>query len=218
MANEDVKDTPESEVSPPKKKSLPMPVIIAVAAVAVGVGGFFAGKMMGGKPAATADKPAATESQTPAPAAGAGEAKPAGGETAAAEPPAGEPGQPANGGAPAETAAPAPSDSKAVALSLDEFTVNLNDPFGKRYANIQMSLEVAGRDFVPKIKEDELLMAKIRDAILLVISSKSFSEMNSVAGKITLKEEIMMRINEILKSSLNAEPVKDVLFPKFLIQ
>lgn len=218
MANEEIKETPESEVSPPKKKGLPLPILVAVVAVAVGAGGFFAGKMLGGKGAA----PAATASTPATPPAAGGQAQPTegGGVAGADATPAGEPAPAGEGaGAPAGEATPAGGGGdKPAALSLDEFTVNLNDPFGKRYVNVLISLEVAGRDYIARIKEDELLMAKVRDVILLVLSSKSYSEMNSVAGKVTLKEEIMMRVNEILKSGLNAEPVKDVLFPKFLIQ
>ncbi len=89
-------------------------------------------------------------------------------------------------------------------LQLDEFTVNLNDPFGRRYANLLISLEVENKEIIEKIKKDELLMPKIRDRIFMIISSKTFNDMNSVAGKITLKEEMLMQINEILMAVFNS--------------
>jgi len=103
-------------------------------------------------------------------------------------------------------------------LALEKFTVNLNDPFGRRYAEILINLKIARKSLVSKIQEHELLLPQIRDEIFMIISSKSYPELNSVSGKVTLKEEIMIRINELIKDTMGQEPVQDVFFGNFIIQ
>jgi flagellar basal body-associated protein FliL len=103
-------------------------------------------------------------------------------------------------------------------LALETFTVNLDDPFGKRYAECDLNLVLKDRNLVPGIKENVLVMAKIRHEIFMTISAKSYGDLKSTAGKITLFEEIQMRVNEILKEQLGVEPVVEVLQTRFLMQ
>lgn len=103
-------------------------------------------------------------------------------------------------------------------LVLDPFTVNLNDPFGRRYAQINMKLKITNKGMSARITGNELMMSEIRDEIFMVISSKSYNELKNTSGKITLKEEIRMRVNEIIKAQFDQEPVQKVFFEKFLIQ
>lgn len=103
-------------------------------------------------------------------------------------------------------------------LALDTFTVNLNDPFGRRYIEVILNLIIEKKDLVPKIKENELLMPKIRHEVFMTISAKSYTDLKSTSGKVTLFEEIQMRVNEILKEHMGIEPVVEVIQTKFLIQ
>jgi flagellar basal body-associated protein FliL len=103
-------------------------------------------------------------------------------------------------------------------LALETFTINLNDPFGRRYAEIQMNLRLKQKEFLVLITENELIIPQIRDEIFMIISGKSYMDLKSTSGKITLKEEIMMRVNEIVKEELGFEPVNNVFFIKFLVQ
>ncbi len=103
-------------------------------------------------------------------------------------------------------------------LVLDEFTVNLTDPFGRRYGNFLIKLEFEKQSYINKVKENELLMSKIRHEVNMILSSKSFRELNTPAGKQMLGEEIMMRVNEKINELLNIEPVIDVFFDKILMQ
>lgn len=195
---EEIKETPEVEVSPKKKKGIPMVAIIAGVAVLALGGGLLVGKILGGKGGSKPNSPAVTQPKEANKEAAAGAEK-----------------TPGTG---KEVAAAGENGNKAGLLDLEEFTVNLIDPFGRRYANLLISLEIESRDLVAKIKADELLIPKIRDQIFSIISAKTKDDMTSVAGKIALKEEIMIRVNEIIKQSLSVEPVKSVLFNKFLIQ
>ncbi len=185
MAISEDKQTPESDVSPPRGKGIPKIAIYLAIALFVAGAGFFVGKIIFGGPAEPAAELPVIEAGT--------EVKPS------------------------EDARP-PQEIRPGILQLDEFTVNLNDPFGRRYANLHIGLEIENRDLVSRIREDELLMPRIRDMVFMIVSAKGYNELNTVSGKITLKEEIQIRLNEIIKPVLGREPVRDVYFSKFLIQ
>ena len=186
---------PEEDGSPPKKGNLSTIIIIAVIAIVMGVGGFFAGKIVSGGDQIN------NTAQT-------GNAK------TGAEIPGSYTGYITNG----KTGERPEEKRKQGLLSLETFTVNLNDPFGKRYAECDLNLVLDDRGLVPRIKENALVMAKIRHEIFMTISAKSYSDLKSTAGKITLFEEIQMRVNEILKEQIGVEPVLEVLQTKFLMQ
>jgi flagellar basal body-associated protein FliL len=190
---------PEEDGSPPKKGNLSTIIIIAVIAIVMGVGGFFAGKILSGGDQIN------NTAQT-------GDAK------AGAEIPGSYTGYVTSGKTGGETGERPEEKRKQGLLSLETFTVNLNDPFGKRYAECDLNLVLDDRGLVPKIKENVLVMAKIRHEIFMTISAKSYSDLKSTAGKITLFEEIQMRVNEILKEQIGVEPVLEVLQTKFLMQ
>ncbi len=206
MVDMDFKDTEEGGA--PGKRSFPSILIIFFLLVVVGVGAFYAGKLLsGGENSNTStqagdqkgirdsgDKTGDTTGQGNRKTGSTGNTQQGTGGTAGME--KGDPGF----------------------LPLDTFTVNLNDPFGRRYVECVLNLVLDDKSLVPKIKGNELVMAKIRHEIFMTISAKSYDELKSTAGKITLFEEIQMRVNEALKEKLGVEPVLEVLQTKFLMQ
>ena len=198
MVDSDFRE-PEVGAAPPKKGKLTTIIIAAVIAIAMGAGGFFAGKILYG--------PTRIENTAPT-----GDTK-AGGET-----PGKYTGEETGGKTGGETGEKPVTKEQQGLLSLETFTVNLDDPFGKRYAECDLNLVLNDRNLVPTIKENALVMAKIRHEIFMTISAKSYGDLKSTAGKITLFEEIQMRVNEILKEQMGVEPVLEVLQTKFLMQ
>jgi flagellar FliL protein len=187
-----------------KKGGLPTIVIIIIVAALMGVGGFFVGRILSGgekeKPPVTQPEnqqakkqEETTNSKDQAVAAVVdGQEQKQGQEFA--------------------------SKSKSGILPLDAFTVNLNDPFARRYVEVLVNLEIKNKAYIPKITENELMIPRMRDEIFMIISAKSYSELNSTSGKVALKEEIQMRINELMKEEFGQEPVSQVYFTKFIIQ
>ena len=189
-----------------QKKGMITWILLGVVALALGGGGYFLGRM-GKTPEPVAQQEAQAQQGTD------GAPK----ETGAEGPKATEePTDPT--GKNAEQVKADAGTVQAGALLLDEFTVNLSDPFGRRFGNFLINLEIRDKTLIPKIKEDELLMAKIRDEIFMIISSKSYNELNNVSGKETLKDEITIRVNERIHDALGVEPVGAVYFVKFLMQ
>lgn len=77
-----------------------------------------------------------------------------------------------------------------VFVSLDQFTVNLADEGGERFAQIAVTLEVANEQVDKAI---HARMPSIRNAVLLLISSKKADDLLSLDGKKALAEEIALR-------------------------
>ncbi len=197
MVDPDFRES-EERGAPPKKGKLTTIIIAAVIAIAMGVGGFFAGRILSG---------GEQIKNTPT-----NDAR-AGGET-----PGKYTGEDPRFITSAEIGESPEEKGRQGLLSLETFTVNLNDPFGKRYAECDLNLVLNDRNLVPRIKANALVMAKIRHEIFMTISAKSYSDLKSTAGKITLFEEVQMRVNEILKEQLGVEPVVEVLQTRFLMQ
>jgi flagellar FliL protein len=190
------------------KKGLPLFVYIIIIAVIMGAAGFFAGKIFSGgennKEKAAVEK---TEKQEPADTKDDQKEKT---EEDTTEADSGEKTEEDDG--------TLVSKSKAGILVLDPFTVNLNDPFGRRYIEVVVNLEISNKVYVSKINENELMKPRMRDEIFMIISAKSYNELRSTSGRVTLKEEIMMRVNELMKEEFDKEPVTRVYFTKFIIQ
>ncbi len=94
---------------------------------------------------------------------------------------------------------------------LDSFIVNLQDNSGTRYLKVTINLELEEDGSKGEI---ERLMPKIRDSLIILLSSKSYNEIGTVEGKYRLREEMVERINSILKD----DRVLTAYFTEFVIQ
>lgn len=118
----------------------------------------------------------------------------------------------AKGKAEGEAAKEGQPEKPGTVITLEPFIVNLADPTGKRY--LKLSLAVDAKD--EKIKADvEARMPQIRDSILLLLTSKSFADISTVAGKIRLRNEVLKIFNRILGS---VGAVHAIYFTEFVIQ
>ena len=102
---------------------------------------------------------------------------------------------------------------KSVVCPLDAFIVNLMDKsgLGKRYLKVTMKLEVGSE------KDKEVLenhTPQIRDTVLLLLSSLTFKDINSIEGKLDLKQSLISRINRVLGDGR----VKEIFFSEFVVQ
>ncbi len=96
--------------------------------------------------------------------------------------------------------------------TMDKFTVNLaGEP--KRTIRIEVNLEMLGKDgFEEIINPDN--RAKARDQIVRILNDKTFSELESIQGKLFLKDRIASALNGLLEQGV----VKDVYFSEFVVQ
>jgi flagellar FliL protein len=103
------------------------------------------------------------------------------------------------------------AEGESSMVTLPTFLVNLADPLGRRYLKLTVDVEVKNEAAAEELRENE---AKVRDAIILLLSSKSYSDLSTLEGKILLKKEIVERLNLLLGSP----KVKRVYFTEMVVQ
>jgi flagellar FliL protein len=95
--------------------------------------------------------------------------------------------------------------------NMEPFLVNLADQGRPRYLKIKMSIESQEM----KVNEEyEKRLPQLRDTILTVLSSKSYGEISDSEGKKRLREEIIVKLNRLLRGF----QVRTVYFTEFMIQ
>ncbi len=99
----------------------------------------------------------------------------------------------------------------AVTMPLDPFLVNLADKESRRYLKLKVELEV---DSEGSAKELEKSLPRIRDALILLLSSKTYLDLSTYDGKQQLKQEIKQRVTALP----NGSKVTEVFFTEFVAQ
>ncbi len=108
-----------------------------------------------------------------------------------------------------------------VYIAMDAFTVNLVPETGDQYLQVTINVEAEDAAVGETMK---VHMPKLRNRIMLILSSKKASELASREGKEALAEEIRESIKGVIgeppaKGKKEAAgPVKEVLFTAFIIQ
>ncbi|MBB5608704.1 MULTISPECIES: flagellar basal body-associated protein FliL [unclassified Janthinobacterium] len=102
-----------------------------------------------------------------------------------------------------------------VFVPIDSFTVNLQPENGEQYLQIAFTLQVPNPEEMDNIK---LNMPKVRSRLLLLLSGKKASELNTVEGKQQLAAEIIAQVNQPFVDKGPEQEVSDVLFTAFIIQ
>jgi flagellar FliL protein len=104
------------------------------------------------------------------------------------------------------------SETGPLVYTMDKFTVNLaGEP--KRTIRLEVNLEMLGKEgFEEVINSDN--RAKARDSIVRILNDKTFGDLESIQGKLFLKDRIATDINALLDKGV----VKDVYFSEFVVQ
>lgn len=96
-------------------------------------------------------------------------------------------------------------------VSLPPQVVNLADPLGRRYLKVGIDVEVNTLKGAAKLQEH---MAQIKDSLLLLLSSKTYKDLEGITNKLELKKEIVERLNQVVNDVF----VVNVYFTEFVIQ
>lgn len=100
-------------------------------------------------------------------------------------------------------------EKKTALLPLDPFVVNLAEQ--GRFLKVTMQLELADAEDQAIATEK---VPQFRDAIITLISSKSAEGLSSPEGKIQLKDELLLRLNQ----TSGKEIFKNIYFTEFVMQ
>lgn len=103
-------------------------------------------------------------------------------------------------------------DFEPMVYTMDKFTVNLGgEP--QRTIRLEINLQMLGKDGFEEVMEPDN-RAKARDKIVRLLNDKNFSDIDSIQGKLFLKDKIAGEVNGILRRGV----VKDVFFSDFVVQ
>jgi len=107
---------------------------------------------------------------------------------------------------------PIPEEAKiGPMVEIKEFVVNIIGEDATHYVKASLSLEM---DKDSALEEVSKRMPQIRDAILLLISNKTFAELQDIQGKNQVKAELKSKINSFLKTG----SVNNIYLTDFVVQ
>jgi len=116
-------------------------------------------------------------------------------------------------GAPAKAEGGAPGAAVGAAniFPLEPFIVNIYDGQELRYLKVKVELEMAGAGVKAEL---DSRLAPIRDAVLVLLSTKTLQDIQDIQGKNQLKDEILASINKIIPPGKIAK----IYFTDFVVQ
>lgn len=97
-----------------------------------------------------------------------------------------------------------------IMYTMDQFNTNL-EGVPRRFVRMQISLEMLDEEGYEEVIS---LGAEARDSIVKILNTKKFDEVESVQGKLHLKNQITAQINSFLQHGV----VKNVYFSDFVVQ
>lgn len=109
-----------------------------------------------------------------------------------------------------KTAETASSKTVLNLVSIPTVTINLADKDTIRYLKVGFDVELSTKDSAQALEEQK---ARIRDSIIILLSSKTYADIASTEGKLKVKNEIATRLNQIL----GVPRVVQIYFNEFVI-
>ncbi|HIJ59116.1 MAG TPA: flagellar basal body protein FliL [Nitrospirae bacterium] len=100
---------------------------------------------------------------------------------------------------------------ETVNFALDPFVVNLSDLAGNRFLKVSVQLELANAKLLDLAKAK---VPQMRDTIITLLTSKSSDTLIAPEGKLQLKDEITIRLNQVMGEG----NVKNVFLTEFVMQ
>lgn len=96
-------------------------------------------------------------------------------------------------------------------FSLGSFVVNLKASGGNRFLKVVIELELSQTALKEELKQRTY---EIRDLVIVYLSGKSIDDVQTSEGKISLRNGIIKRINQRLKTG----KIKNLYFTEFIVQ
>lgn len=96
-------------------------------------------------------------------------------------------------------------------VGMAPFIVNLADAGTPRYLKVAIKLELNDNDAVTRLKDR---IPRVRDSLLLLLSSQESEKMRGIKGKLRLKDQIFERVSVIVGEG----SVRSVFLTDFVVQ
>ncbi len=101
-------------------------------------------------------------------------------------------------------------NQEPIFYTMDAFTTNL-DGLPRRFVKVEMAVEMYDKE---GFEELVTLGGESRDSIVRILNSKKFNDVESLQGKLHLKNEIIAHLNDALERGV----VKNIYFNNFHVQ
>ena len=98
----------------------------------------------------------------------------------------------------------------SVLYTMPTFTVNLEGQ-PRRLIRVSLTLEMLDKDGFEEVVRNS---PAARDSIVRILNAKTYDDIETIQGKLFLKDQIAVTLNKTLKEGV----VKDVYFGDFLVQ
>jgi flagellar FliL protein len=99
-------------------------------------------------------------------------------------------------------------------VEMEAFVVNLADPGGQRFLRVSMRLLTWDEEQAAEVKENAVEKARLRSAVLELLSMQTAAPLITPEGKAELKKAIAERAAH----AVHGLKVTDVLFVEFVVQ
>lgn len=109
----------------------------------------------------------------------------------------------------------AEASSAPVFVNIEPYVVNLQQENGDQFLQASLTLQVGNEATAEAIKA---FMPLVRSRLLLVLSSKKASELQTTEGKKKLTEDIIASLNQPFTPNGKPQQVNDVFYTSFVIQ
>jgi flagellar FliL protein len=96
-------------------------------------------------------------------------------------------------------------------VQLDPFVVNVSGTTGTRFAKLGVCLDLSAPTVAERVKARN---GAIRDAVIMLVTSKTDQDIMSAEGRLQLKDELLGRINSVLGD----KTVKNIYFTEVVVQ
>ena len=94
--------------------------------------------------------------------------------------------------------------------SLEPLSTNLGGG-GDQFIWLKVNLEVLGQESLTELKARE---GVIIDTLIGILNEKSFDELETIQGKLRLKDQMMVQVNKFLPNGV----VQNIYFSEFAVQ
>ncbi|MGA7180232.1 MAG: flagellar basal body-associated protein FliL [Thiobacillaceae bacterium] len=108
-----------------------------------------------------------------------------------------------------------PAPPAPVFVNLEPFTVNLQSEDEDHYLQTSIVLQVKDEEAAERIKQH---MPQVRSRLLMLLSSKTASEINTAEGKHKLSDEIVAQVKQPFAEGTAEQEVGGVFFTDLVIQ
>lgn len=101
-------------------------------------------------------------------------------------------------------------NEKPIVYTMDPFVINLS---GEPSKTIQLELSL---EMLSEVGYEEVITktTEARDQIVKILNEKNYTELESIQGKLILKDQITVALNQYLRTGV----VKGVYFTNFIVQ